>query len=146
MKEQKATVMAELLVVAADCGPFKLKIMDSSHRIIRSFFWGLCGITFYHVSWSSGPLLANQDGIASLRPDITRDRAFLMRFSAAHLVDDFAQLLSCLQAPGWLRWYSDGPKRRKIQGEMQRALWEDRQVEAPMWGTSGPKDEEPMLP
>ena len=39
MEEQKASVMADLLIVAAEanaCGPFKLKILDPSHCILQA--------------------------------------------------------------------------------------------------------------
>ena len=105
-------------------------------------------------------LLATKDAIASSRPDLTHDAAFLSRVSARS-VDLLAKLLSAL-CPDIDRWE---PKRRKIQCERQRALWSGRKVrmgwwnyhgsdrvsnserdDLPTWSTSGSTEEEPRLP
>lgn len=104
--------------------------------------------------------LVTKDAIASSRPDLTHDAAFLSRVSARS-VDLLAKLLSAL-CPDINRWE---PKRRKIQCERQKTLWSGRQVrldwrnhqgliefptrggdDLPTWSTSGSTEEEPRLP
>ena len=85
----------------------------------------------------------NEDAIASSRPDLTHDAAFLARVSARS-VDLLAQLLSSLRSE--LRSCESVPKRRKIQCARQKTLWSNRQVLAePAWSSTGLIEEGPRL-
>ena len=84
----------------------------------------------------------NEDAIASSRPDLTHDAAFLSRVSARS-VDLLVQLLSSLRSE---LSCESVPKRRKIQCARQKTLWSNREVQAePAWSSTGLIEEGPRL-
>eukprot|EP00435_Cladocopium_sp_Y103_P033595 s246_g8.t1 len=105
VRSLRATLMADLLILGGDANA--------------------CGPFKFKI----------MDAIASSRPSLTHDAAFLSRVVSARSVDLLAHLLSVFHPKKDL--FESVPKRRKIQCERQEILWgEDKMRDVPTWSAS----------